>query len=302
MSKTYVVTGATSFIASGLLRELINQGKKVYAVCRPNSKKKYRIPKSDKIEIVECELKRLSELSSKINEKCDVFFHLAWAGTGDKDNLYLQNQNVQYTLDAVSASSALGCDTFVGAGSQAEYGLVNTKLKPDTPVFPVTGYGMGKLCAGLMSRKACEQLEIRHVWARILSIYGPMDASSTLVMSMINKLITGESPKLTSGGQIWDYLYIDDCSKALYLLSEYGQASHIYNLGSGEEVLLKKYAEKIQKVVNPDVAIQFGAIPYNENTPMFLSADITSLKKDTGFSPKISFEEGINKVLASFQP
>lgn len=296
-----MVTGATSFIASGLLRELIMQGKKVYAVCRPNSKKKSRIPESDKIEIVECELGLLSELSNKINEKCDVFFHLGWDGTGDKDNMYLQNLNVQYTLDAVSAARALRCDTFVGAGSQAEYGLANTKLEPDTPVFPITGYGMGKLCAGLMSRKACEQLKIKHVWARILSIYGPMDASSTLVMSMINKLLKGESPKLTNGEQIWDYLYIDDCAKALYLLSEYGQASQIYNVGSGEEVLLKKYAEEIQKIVNPDVPIEFGAIPYSENTPMFLSADITKLKKDTGFSPKTNFEEGINKVLEDCQ-
>lgn len=294
-----MVTGATSFIASGLLRELVMQGKKVYAVCRPNSNKKYRIPKSDKIEIIECELGLLSELNNKIKEKCDVFFHLGWDGTGDKNNMFLQNQNVRYTLDAVLAANALGCNTFVGSGSQAEYGIANIKLKSDTEVFPVTGYGMGKLCAGLMSRKLCEQLKIKHVWARILSVYGPMDASGTLVMSMINKLLMGESPKLTKGDQIWDYLYIDDCARALYLLSECGCASQIYNVGSGEEVLLKDYADKIQKIVNPNVSIDFGSIPYNKNTPMFLSANITSLTKDTGFEPQIKFEEGIHTILKS---
>lgn len=299
MGKTYVVTGATSFIASGLLKELAIQGEKIYAVCRPGSKNSFRVLHSDKIEVVECDIGQISELNNKIKEQCDVFYHLGWEGTGDKDNMYLQNQNVKYTLDAVGIANKLGCHTFIGAGSQAEYGLANVKLKEDTPTFPVTGYGMGKLCAGLMSRKTCEKFNIRHIWVRILSVYGPMDASSTLVMSMVNKLLNGEGPRLTKGEQVWDYLYVDDCAKALYLLSEHGQASQIYNLGSGEETLLKKYAEIIQKIVNQDIAIEFGSIPYNENTPKFLSADITKLKADTGFSPEISFEEGINKILAT---
>lgn len=299
MNKTYVVTGATSFIASGLLRELIIHAEKIYAICRPNSKKKYRIPISNKIEIIECELEDLLELDKKIKVDCDVFFHLGWEGTGDKNNMYLQNQNVKYTLDATFMAKKLGCHTFIGAGSQAEYGIANTKLKTDTATFPVTGYGIGKLCAGQMSRKACEQLGIKHIWTRILSVYGPMDASGTLVMSMIDKLLKGECPKLTKGEQVWDYLHIDDCAKALYLISEYGHDSEIYNVGSGEEILLKKYAEIIKEIVNSDIEVQFGAIPYNANTPMFLSADITSLTQDTGFKPQIKFEEGIYTILKS---
>lgn len=41
-------------------------------------------------------------------------------------------------------------------------------LRPDTPTFPLTGYGMGKLCAGLMSRVRARQLGREHIWVRIL--------------------------------------------------------------------------------------------------------------------------------------
>ncbi|MEG0035308.1 MAG: NAD(P)-dependent oxidoreductase [Oscillospiraceae bacterium] len=301
LENVYVVTGATSFIASGLLRELIRRQGKIYAVCRPNSEKMFRIPKSDKIHIIECELENLDRLREKIKQPCHVFFHLGWDGTGDKNNMYLQNQNVKYTLDAVQAAAQLGCHTFIGAGSQAEYGLANTKLHENTPTFPVNGYGMGKLSAGLMSRKACEQLGIKHIWSRILSVYGPMDAQGTLVMSMIKKLTNGEKPMLTKAEQIWDFLYIDDCAKALYLLSEHGQASQVYNIGSGEEIQLKEYAEKIRGIVNPKIDIEYGAKAYNENTPMFLSANIEKLKKDTGFEPKVSFETGIHQIIENLK-
>ena len=39
--------------------------------------------------------------------------------------MYIQNKNVEYTLDAVYLAKRFGCDTFIGAGSQAEYGIVN---------------------------------------------------------------------------------------------------------------------------------------------------------------------------------
>lgn len=127
-SNIYVVTGATSFIASGLLRELAKQNKKIYAICRPDSTKMYRIPNSSLINIIYCELSELETATERISEKCDVLFHLGWEGTGNKNDMYVQNRNVKYTLDAVGLAEKTGCHTFIGAGSQAEYGLANVKL------------------------------------------------------------------------------------------------------------------------------------------------------------------------------
>ena len=79
------------------------------------------------------------------------------------------------TIDAVRTAAAMGCRVFVGTGSQAEYGRVDGVLRADTPTNPENGYGMAKLCAGQMSRTEAAALGMDHVWARILSVYGPHD-------------------------------------------------------------------------------------------------------------------------------
>ncbi len=119
----------------------------------------------------------------------------------------MQNQNVAYALDAVRAARRFGCSVFVGTGSQAEYGCVEGVLRPDTPAFPENGYGMGKLCAGLMTRELAGQLGLRHIWVRVLSVYGPCDGENSMIMSAIRKLLAGETPEFTKGEQMWDYLY-----------------------------------------------------------------------------------------------
>ena len=109
----------------------------------------------------------------------DVFYHFAWGGTtGDgRNDCEIQEKNIRYALDAAALAKRFGCSAFVGAGSQAEYGRVEGNLNSQTPAFPENGYGMAKLCAGQMTRLYCRQAGMRHVWTRILSIYGPGDGA-----------------------------------------------------------------------------------------------------------------------------
>jgi len=228
---------------------------------------------------------------------------LAWDGTtGDpRNNHDIQNSNVNYTLDAVRLANRLGCHTFIGAGSQAEYGRVEGVLCGETPTFPESEYGRAKLLAGQESRALCHQYGIKHIWTRILSVYGPHDDENTMVMSIINQLQNGETPMCTEGGQLWDYLYSDDAANALYLLGKYGHKDKVYCLGSGEAKPLKVYINVIRNIINQNAEIKFGAIPYIEHQVMHLCADISDLKADVGFSPTVSFETGITNILNSLQ-
>ena len=171
--KRAVITGASGMIGSALIRRLIQEKIEVAAVVRPGSKKMGQIPKSSLVTIVECPLDRLDGLPDLTKGMFDGFYHFAWDGTfGERRNdAYLQNSNVRWTLDAVHAAYRLGCKIFVGAGSQAEYGRVEGKLCADTPVFPENGYGIAKLCAGQMTRIACAQKGIQHVLS-LIHIYG----------------------------------------------------------------------------------------------------------------------------------
>ena len=95
---------------------------------------------------------------------------------------------------------ALGCKVFLGAGSQAEYGRVSGILRPDTPAFPENGYGMAKLCAGQMSRVECQTLGMDHVWARILSVYGPHDGPATMISGTVHHAAGRRRPQADGRG------------------------------------------------------------------------------------------------------
>lgn len=295
--KRAIITGATGTIGNALVRKLISENIEVVVIANPESKRIDLLPQSELISVRKCSLSELDSLSD-IGE-CDAFFHLGWIGTigPDRNDMYLQNLNVKYSLDAVKLASRCGCKVFVGAGSQAEYGKVEGKMSAYTPANPQMGYGIAKLCAGQMTRILCNQVGIKHIWTRILSIYGPNDGNMTMISSSIGKMLRGEIPEFSKGEQLWDFLYCDDAANALYLCALYGKEGAIYPIGSGQAKPLKEYIVEMRtvmsEVMEKEIEIKLGVIPYNENQTMYLCADITELSHDTGFIPKISFAEGI---------
>lgn len=300
--KRAVITGASGMLGQALARLLVQNEIQVYTVLRPGSEHNEEALQDKRVVPVECDLGDLTSLPEKISQTCDAFFHFGWGGTfgNTRNNYYGQLQNVSYTLDAVEAAKELGCSVFLGAGSQAEFGRVpeGVKLSAGLTANPETGYGIAKLCAGQISRAACRDYGIRHIWTRILSVYGPGDKDRTMVMSGICSMLRGEIPKYTKGEQIWDYLYCDDAAKAFYLAAEKGRDGAVYCVGSGQERLLKDYIKDIGDVVCPGQEIVFGEVPYYDKQVMYLCADIGDLKRDTGFEPETAFREGIEKTVA----
>lgn len=297
-----VVTGPTGAIGTALCLELANNDITVYAVCRPGSHRAAALPCHERIIRIDCDVTELSKLPSLIPDGADAFFHFAWAHTigPGRNDMPAQIQNIQYTIDAARAAKALGCQVFLGAGSQAEYGRVEGVLTPETPCFPENGYGMAKLCAGQMSRVECRNLGIHHVWARILSVYGPGDGPATMISGVIRQLMEGQRPALTEGIQQWDYLYSGDAAYAFRLLAQHGVDGRTYPLGSGEAKPLKEYVEILRDAIDPKLPLGFGEVPYGPLQVMYLKADIVPLTEDTGFVPQTPFDTGIQTTIDSF--
>ena len=298
--ETAVVTGSTGVVGTALCNVLKAHGVHVYAFVRPESKRTKHLEKIEGVELIGCDVSQFVHMPKFASHlSVDAFFHLAWVKTtgSGRNDMETQIRNVQYTIDACRAAFSLNCKVFIGAGSQAEYGRVDHALAPDTPCFPENGYGMAKLCAGQMSRIECEKLGIDHIWPRILSVYGPYDGQHAMIPQVIRKLIVGEKPLLTAGEQIWDYLYAEDAADALYRLALYGKNSSIYPVGSGKARPLKEYIETIRDLVDPSLSLGFGEIPYSENQVMHLEADISALKRDTGFERHTDFQTGIRRTI-----
>ena len=303
-----VISGPTGVIGHAIIEECLAARDEVLAICRTGSKRNAALPKGrEGFRIIECDLKDYGELAEEIagrektviDERYDVFYHLAWNGTvgADRMDTTMQEANVRHALDAVRLAHTLGCNTFIGAGSQAEYGRVEGILTPDTPTHPENEYGRCKRRAGIETRKMCQGLGLRHIWARVLSVYGPFDGENSMVTSSLRKMIAGEDVSFTAGEQMWDYLYASDAGRAFRLMGEKGIDGKTYVLGSGECRRLKDYIRIMTEEVKYAGRPGIGDLPYAERQVMYLQADITDLRKDTGFAPEKDFREGIQNTI-----
>lgn len=297
--KKVVITGATGVVGMALIQELVEKGISIIVISHKGSQRTSLIPKNKLIKIIDCDLKDYGCLSSRINEPCDAFYHLAWNGTYgmERNDAALQERNIAYTLEAVKQAAELGCRVFIGVGSQSEFGHVEGIMKPDMPCNPDNGYGIAKLAAGRLGRLEAEKLGMDFIWCRIISMYGPYDGKHTMIMSSILKMLKGEKCSFTKGDQIWDYIYSKDAARAFRLLAERGHDGEIYCIGTGKTGRLRDFIEMMRDTVDSSLPVEFGAVPYYPNQVMHLEADIGNLTSDTGFVPEYSFEEGIKETI-----
>ena len=310
--KKVIITGATGAIGIALIKYALKENLEVLAICHRGSKRINRLPNDAKVHILELSVDEYEEFVENGNDiacygKYDCFFHLAWQGTTGlaRNDMSLQLENIRYTLDAVELAAAFGCECFVGAGSQAEYGRVEGKISSKTATFPENGYGIAKLCAGQMSRIKCEQLGIKHIWTRILSVYGPCDGENSLIMSAVNGFMKKQKTEFTEGMQKWDYLYSEDAARIMYGLVKYGKSGNTYCVGSGKIQLLKDYIRQVYIAVNDydisDKDMGIGCRPYMDKQVMYLQADTSEwpieLQQEFEKFPMRSFEKGIKEVI-----
>ena len=302
--KTAVITGATGAIGRALIRVCVASGYEVLSVVHRGSPRSAELGQLPHVHVLQLDLDEYDRAMDELEaqnismEGYELFFHLAWMAPfgKDRDNLKLQLDNVSASLAAVRFAKDLGCTAFIGTGSQAEYGRTEGILSPETPAFPETGYGIAKLCAGQLTRLSCEQLGLRHIWCRVLSVYGPYDRDQTLISTAVIQMSANEETVFTPCDQLWDYIYADDAAQAILLAGQKGESGKVYVVGSGDVHPLKEYIEKIAAITGYNKKIGFGERPYNDKQVMYLQADIEALRQ-LGFQPQISFEEGIRRIL-----
>ena len=304
-----VVTGASSFLGRALVDRLLVDGNTVFAVVRPGSKNRssFKNERSGLI-IIERELEELHELDQVIPEPCQSFYHFGWDGSGSENRLKreVQQKNVKDSLKALEGARRLGCRRFIFSGSQAEYGIHKDAMAEDTKCSPISEYGKAKL---EFLHRAVEQTndwkrqgvaDMDYIHARIFSVYGPGDHPWSLVESCLRTFSSGEYISLGECTQMWNFLYLDDCIRALRLLmeAEKGSVSGIYNVAGPEEEnrQLREYIRTMYEVLGFHGSYSYGRRKPNAEGPANLIPDIKRLILDTDFKPSVTFEQGILKT------
>lgn len=294
------VTGSTGFIGSHLVRLLLEHDVEVAVLIRPTSNP-WRIKDiSHRLHTITGDLVTIQEAGTAIRGFApDIVFHLGWHGVG---NRYRNDpsqviQNLHGSLKLLELAHEVGCKRWIGLGSQAEYGVYNRILKEDLPTQPATLYGTGKLCVGLLSQKLCELYGIGFTWLRLTAAYGPMDDQDHMIPQVTLTLLRGEKPSLTQGEQRWDYLYSEDVARAIWQVAITPNAQSVFNLGSGKAHTIKSIVEQVRDLIDPNLPLGFGEVPYRPDQIMHLQANISRLKQATGWSPQVSLDEGLRRTV-----
>lgn len=298
--KKAIVTGANGFVGTAVCKELSEQGVEVIAIVRRPDELFSDIGKNYGFRIVYADLSNFRNLADFITDRdVDVFYHFAWVGSagtlrGDAD---VQIKNVQYTCDTVRACSDMGCKRFVFASSIMEYEIEATMATDVTPGLN-TLYCSAKIAADYMARTIAGSLGVDYIRAVISNIYGPGELSPRLVNTSIRKMLKGEYCAFSAGEQLYDFIYVTDAAKTFVAIGVKGKSNRTYYIGSHEPKPLKEFLITLRDCVDPSIEIGLGKLPFSGVSLTYKEFDIYAVKNDTGFVPKISFKEGINKTVA----
>ena len=314
---TVVVTGVTSFIGIYTARALLRTGDRVIGVVRPESHNLLKltqagITKDENFRLVRFDFDDLPEpeageehyravLDEGIGSHIiDVWLHMSWDGVGSvgRSDNDMQIRNVQNAKKAYLMAKVLGARKFIFAGSQAEYGR-GTHPRP----WPVSAYGKGKLAFGRWATEQSLIDEVLHpdsmqfIHTRIYSVYGDGDHPTSLVNTVLRGAIAGDPFFLGPCTQMWNYLEVRDCARALTMLTHAADTrTDVYDIAGAVTEPLRRYVETMYRLAGGQGHLQFGMRGDNAEGAADMDPRTRKLE-DLGFRQEISFEAGIGELV-----
>lgn len=298
--KRAFVTGASGFIGAAVVRCLLSRGWEVAFLQRDEVLGQRLQGLQSQLVAIRSSSESVAGFAQQVCEwRPDAVFHLGWAGVGSvhRNDAALQLGNVRFACDLAGLCAECGVQHFLGAGSQAEYGPIDSRITETECPAPTTLYGAAKLSACVMTQRICALAGVRHSWLRIFSTYGPGDNPDWMLPSLIRQLRAGQRPGLTACEQTWDYLHVDDAAAAFEAVAGCA-ATGIFNLASGVEIPLRQVIETVRDLVNPEAELGFGEVPYRPDQVMRMQVCVDRLRQLTPWNWRKNLSEGLAETIA----
>lgn len=293
------MTGSSGFLGRPVASLLLASGHAVAALARPGRDGAGVAEPAGGITPIVGTLDEAANLRAPLADFApDTVIHMGWSDvSGAGRNSPDQMRNAVMTANLAQLAADLGVRTFIGIGSQAEYGVMDKAVDEAEPTRPVTLYGVAKLAAGLATQRICAGADMRWAWLRLFCAYGPRDHPTSLISTLGRRLMAGERPALTACEQRWDFLQVDDAAEAVIAAAMAPSAAGTFNLGSGVAPPLRETVELLRDLIDPALPLGFGQLPYGPYQTMHLQADIRRLSDATGWRPRIELPEGLSSTL-----
>ncbi len=292
--KRVVVTGGAGFIGSHLAQGLLSRGYEVHVIDNLSEGKEEDVPAGAILHVVDT--RNYDDIAPIIKDAHAVFHMAAIASVQRSIEAPRETHDINVTgaLNVLVAAQAANAKVILSS-SAAAYGETNIiPTHEEVPAAPKSPYGLHKYIGEQYLRLFSRVYDMKTVSLRYFNVYGPRQRASSPYSGVISLFLKqqrqGVPLTITGDGeQTRDFVYVGDVVEAniLAMEAEIG-GGEVINLGSGAEISINNLAKIISDKtthIDPRMEIQRSV------------ADIKKAKKILGWTPKVSLNEGIKKLL-----
>lgn len=298
--KIAVVTGGAGFIGSHMVDLLLARDYSVRVIDNLVGGRRANLEHHSReadLTFVESDIRGI-EPDDKLFQGASYVFH--FAGIGDivpsieRPTEYMAT-NVQGTVRVLECARAASVEKFVYAASSSCYGLAQTPTTEDHPIAPAYPYALSKYQGEQAAFHWHKVYRLPVNSIRIFNAYGTRSRTSGAYGAVFGvflrqKLASKPFTVVGDGSQRRDFLYATDVAEAFLAAAETDNVREVWNLGAGEPRSVNRLVELLGGPV--------VYIPKRPGEPDCTWADIRKIQRDLGWKPKVSFEEGVSRILA----
>jgi nucleoside-diphosphate-sugar epimerase len=293
-----LITGASGFVGACLARDRLTAGDDVHLLLRSSCS--WRLADLDgRYTAHFADLRDGPAVAAAVRAvRPEVVYHLAGHGTlpWQKDRHEILSANLLGTANLLDSLDSHDYQALVQAGSSSEYGHKEGPMHADDRPAPRTAYGVAKAAATMLCQ--AEALRGRPVVSvRIFSAYGPWEDPTRIASYVMGCYARGETPRVTSGWQPRDFIYVDDVVALLTAAARLPECrGHILHAGTGVRQTVRDLVEAVASMSGNGARPEYGAEPARSDEPDVWVADISQTTALTGWRPLHDRRSGVERM------
>ena len=302
---SYLVTGGAGFIGSHLAEELLRRGHRVRIADNFVTGKRHNIAHLHAAEVLEGDLADAA-FAERAAEGMDFVLHQAAIPSVPRsveDPWPSNRSNIDATLSVLMAARKASVKRVMYAASSSAYGNTPTLPKrEDMPTNPRSPYALQKLVGEQYCRLFTELYGLETVSTRYFNVFGPrQDPSSPysgVISLFISALLSGRRPVIYGDGeQTRDFTFVANVVDGVLLACETADVSgEMMNLAAGGRVSLNRLVSVLNEILGTNIEPVYK--PSRTGDVKDSQADISRASRLLGYTPRVSFEEGLAQTIS----